>query len=32
MCASSNPWERFDLSDWKVVCKLDDIPAPGHIS
>jgi nitrite reductase (NADH) small subunit len=29
MHASSNPWERYDMSDWKTFCKLEDIPVLG---
>jgi nitrite reductase (NADH) small subunit len=29
MSASSNPWEHYDMSDWKVFCKLEDIPVLG---
>ncbi len=29
MRASSNPWGFFEMSDWKVFCRLDDIPRLG---
>lgn len=29
MRASSNPWESFEMSEWKVFCRVEDIPVLG---